>query len=482
MLESPSRIIKAKGDFRIPPNLEDYEQARATFSWDRAQRELDGLPGGQGLNIAHEAVDRHAEGSRRDHLALRWIGKNGDLRDYTYRSLRDLTNRFANALQGLGVAKGDRVYVLAGRIPELYIAALGTVKNRSVFCPLYSAFGPEPIRARIEIGTAKVLVTTESLYQRKVAALRASLPSLDHVLLVGDDRQPTRVPGTRDFNTLMGEASAEFTIGPTDPEDMALLHFTSGTTGKPKGALHVHQAVVAHHITGRVRSSPAARKLAGELGVDLTTVHGTGSGGAITREDVERAAAAAPAVSPPVPEPDRQVRLRQTIAAAMARSKREIPHYYLSTTIDMHRAMAWLAEENLKRPVADRLLYGVLLIKAVALALKEVPELNALWSGTQAVPSPAIHVGVAISLRQGGLVAPAVHDTDRQSLDELMRNFRDLVARARAGSLRSSELSDPTITVTSIGEQGVETIFGIIYPPASGDCGFWESRGTSVVG
>lgn len=129
MLESPSRIIKAKGDFRIPPNLEDYEQARATFSWDRAQRELDGLPGGQGLNIAHEAVDRHAEGSRRDHLALRWIGKNGDLRDYTYRALRDLTNRFANALQGLGVAKGDRVYALAGRIPELYIAALGTVKK-----------------------------------------------------------------------------------------------------------------------------------------------------------------------------------------------------------------------------------------------------------------------------------------------------------------------------------------------------------------
>jgi acetyl-CoA synthetase len=252
MLESPSRIIKkAKRDFRIPPNLEDYEQARATFSWDRAQRELDGLPGGQGLNIAHEAVDRHAEGPRRDHLALRWIGKNGDIRDYTYRSLRGLTNRFANALQGLGVAKGDRVYVLAGRIPELYIAALGTVKNRSVFCPLYSAFGPEPIRARIEIGTAKVLVTTESLYQRKVAALRASLPSLDHVLLVGDDRQPTRVPGTRDFNTLMGEASAQFTIGPTDPEDMALLHFTSGTTGKPKGALHVHQAVVAHHITGK---------------------------------------------------------------------------------------------------------------------------------------------------------------------------------------------------------------------------------------
>ncbi|MFI5398021.1 MAG: dihydrolipoamide acetyltransferase family protein [Candidatus Binatia bacterium] len=224
--------------------------------------------------------------------------------------------------------------------------------------------------------------------------------------------------------------------------------------------------------TGRVRISPAARKLAAELGVDLATVHATGPGGAIARDDVERAAAAAAAASSPAPEPDRQARLRQTIAAAMARSKREIPHYYLSTTIDMHRAMTWLAEENLKRPVADRLLYGVLLIKVVALALKEVPELNAVWSGTQAVLNPAIHVGVAISLRQGGLVAPALHDTDRQSLDELMRNFRDLVARARAGSLRSSELSDPTITVTSIGEQGVETIFGIIYPPQVAIVGF----------
>ncbi|MFI5398024.1 MAG: acetate--CoA ligase [Candidatus Binatia bacterium] len=251
MLESPGRIIKSRKDFRIPPNLEDYERARATFSWDHARLELDGLPGNQGLNIAHEAVDRHANGPRRDHLALRWLGKNGDIQDYTYRSLWELSNRFANVLQGFGVAKGDRVYALAGRIPELYVVALGTVKNRSVFCPLYSAFGPEPVRARIEIGTAKVLVTTQSLYQRKVAALRASLPFLEHVLLVGDDRQPTHVPGTRDFNTLMGEASAQFTIGPTDPEDMALLHFTSGTTGRPKGALHVHQAVVAHHITGK---------------------------------------------------------------------------------------------------------------------------------------------------------------------------------------------------------------------------------------
>jgi len=226
---------------------------------------------------------------------------------------------------------------------------------------------------------------------------------------------------------------------------------------------------------GRLRISPSAKQLAAELGVDPSSVQGTGSGGAITREDVQRAAgtkAEAGKGEKREDAADRQVRMRQAIAAAMARSKREIPHYYLSTTIDIGRAMAWLADENLKRPVADRLLYGVLLIKTVALALREVPELNAVWREGQAVQSPSIHVGVAISLRGGGLVAPALHDTDRQSLSELMRSFRDLVARARAGTLRSSELSDPTITVTSLGEQGVETVFGVIYPPQVALVGF----------
>lgn len=210
----------------------------------------------------------------------------------------------------------------------------------------------------------------------------------------------------------------------------------------------------------RLRISPAARQLATELGVDPSTLQGTGPDGAITREDVQRTAAAR--LETPI---DRQARMRQTIAAAMARSKREIPHYYLSTTIDMGRAMTWLKEENLKRPVADRLLYGVLLIKAVALALRQVPELNGMWKGNAAVQSPDIHVGVAVSLRQGGLVAPAIHHTDKLSLGELMNRFLDVVKRARAGTLRSSELSDPTITVTSLGEQGVETVFGVIYPP-----------------
>jgi pyruvate dehydrogenase E2 component (dihydrolipoamide acetyltransferase) len=222
---------------------------------------------------------------------------------------------------------------------------------------------------------------------------------------------------------------------------------------------------------GRLRISPSARELARKLGVDPATVQGTGRGGVITREDIERAAAA-PAAPVPPPAADRSTRMRQTIAAAMSRSKREIPHYYLSTTIDLHRALTWLAQENQKRPVTERLLYGVLLLKAVALALREVPELNGLWDGDRAVPSAAIHVGVAIALRQGGLVAPALHHADRQSLGELMSQLRDLVNRARAGSLRSSELSDPTITVTSLGEQGVEMVFPIIYPPQVAIVGF----------
>ncbi len=245
-------IVKSARDWKVAPNLRDYEQVRAAFSWEQARRELDGLPNGQGLNMAHEAVDRHARGPIADKVAIRWLGKTGDMRAFTYRWLRELTNRFANVLQGLGVGKGDRVYVLAGRIPELYIAALGTLKNRSVFCPLFSAFGPEPIRARLTIGKARVLVTTESLYERKVAGLRHSLPFLEHVLLIGEEGQKTAGASVLDFRELMERAGDQFTIGPTDPEDAGLLHFTSGTTGTPKGAVHVHQAVVAHHATGKL--------------------------------------------------------------------------------------------------------------------------------------------------------------------------------------------------------------------------------------
>lgn len=256
---------------------------------------------------------------------------------------------------------------------------------------------------------------------------------------------------------------------------MATIREEGTTSGQVEAKVEAEAEAEGEQKTrpARLRISPAARKLAAELGVDLSTVHGTGPDGAITLDDAQRS------VALPLPqtlnlEPrtpssdavvDKQARMRQTIAAAMTRSKREIPHYYLSTTIDMGTAMAWLTEDNLRRPVTDRLLVGVLLLKAVALAIREVPELNAVWKGSDVIQSPDIHVGVAISLRGGGLVAPALHQTDRQPLNELMKNFQDLVKRARAGTLRGSELSDPTITVTSLGEQGVETVFGVIYPP-----------------
>jgi len=245
----PDIISKPPAPPGCAPNLPDYAAGRAQFTWDGARAALSGLPGG-GLNIAHEAVDRHAANGRAAHVALRWLGIDGTRRDHTYADLRDLSNRFANVLLGLGCGAGARVFVLTGRIPELYVTVLGALKNRSVVCALFSAFGPEPIHTRLEIGEAEVLVTTEDLYRRKVAGLRGRLPRLRHVLLIGDGGAP--VADTRDFRTLLAAASADFAIGATAPEDPALLHFTSGTTGKPKGAVHVHGAVIAHHATGRL--------------------------------------------------------------------------------------------------------------------------------------------------------------------------------------------------------------------------------------
>jgi acetyl-CoA synthetase len=235
----------------VIPNLIDYERACAEFSWEEACGELTRLPDNRGLNMAYECVDRHAESWRRDHLALRWLSKSGQARDFSYGELSRLTNRFANVLRGLGIGKGDRVFVLAGRIPELYISAIGTLKNGSVFCPLFSAFGPEPIHQRLAIGEGNVLVTTEALYgRRKIAELRSSLPHLKHILLIGESRSAVP-PGTHGFHEAMNIASDHCAIERTVPEDMALIHFTSGTTGKPKGAVHVHQAVINHHVTGK---------------------------------------------------------------------------------------------------------------------------------------------------------------------------------------------------------------------------------------
>ncbi len=231
----------------IPPNFGDYGEVCAGFSWSTIRQELTG-PAGDTMNIAHLAVDRHAEGPSRDKVAIRWTGRDNTVVDLTYGKLRDETNRFANVLRELGTGPGDTVVALAGRIPELYIAAIGTLKSRSVFCPLFSAFGPEPLRQRLTKGGAKALVTTSRLYRKNISGLLAGLPDLKHVLLVDGDDVDCRV---RSLRKLMDAAPAEFTIPATDPEDPALLHFTSGTTGTPKGAMHVHNAVLMHYMTGK---------------------------------------------------------------------------------------------------------------------------------------------------------------------------------------------------------------------------------------
>ncbi len=255
-----------------------------------------------------------------------------------------------------------------------------------------------------------------------------------------------------------------------------------------------------------MRISPLARKVAAELKVDLATVQGTGPGGAIQRSDVEKAAKAVKSVEPlsvkapepapvkapeppavsappvaqtekraePAPEPapeakraapDFSTAMRQAIAAAMSKSNRDIPHYYLETRIDMSRALRWLEEENAKRTIKDRLLIVVVMLKAVAKALTVVPELNGFWIDGGHQVSEGIHIGFAVALRQGGLVTPAIHNADMKDFDELREAVNDLIVRTRAGHLRSSELTDSTITLTSLGDRGAEKVFGVIYPP-----------------
>jgi acetyl-CoA synthetase len=243
-------IVKPPRPWRVEPNLGDYEAGCAAFSWDRARRELAGLPGGRGLNIAHEAVDRHAAGPAAARVAIRWVGRKGECQDISYRDLGMETSRFANALRRLGVGRGDVVATLLGRIPALYVAALGTLKNASVYTPLFSAFGPDPIVARLTKARARALVTTDALYQRKVAPVRSQLPDLEHVLVVRDGAGVLS-PGTHDFRSVVDAERDVFEIPPTDAQEPALMHFTSGTTGTPKGAVHVHEAVVSHHATAR---------------------------------------------------------------------------------------------------------------------------------------------------------------------------------------------------------------------------------------
>jgi len=230
-------------------NLSDYEKVRATFLWKNVAQELSGVPDRKGLNIAHEAVDRHAKSHLKNVVAFRFIHKDRSFSDFTYADLQQQTSKFANVLRKLGIQKGERVFTLAGRIPELYIAALGTLKYTAVFCPLFSVFGPEPILQRLKKGEATVLLTTSLLFEKKAEQLLEQLPSLRYIIL--SDAKKHISDKILSYTNLMEQENTEFIIPETKPEDLALLHFTSGTTGMPKGALHVHNAVLTHYITGK---------------------------------------------------------------------------------------------------------------------------------------------------------------------------------------------------------------------------------------
>jgi pyruvate dehydrogenase E2 component (dihydrolipoamide acetyltransferase) len=345
-----------------------------------------------------------------------------------------------------------------------------------------------------EKATVEVEVFETGIIQEILVPLGEKIPIGTLLALIRTDGEVV-APSAAPKST---PAAAPSKVVPTPPRPLA------PTPPRPPAPTPVEkppQPRMPPAAPGRLRISPLAMRTAIELKVDLSTVKGTGPHGAITRADVAKAAKAPKAVPPSAPSPaekapapaaplaveapgavgqrktavapeERRVAMRKVIAAAMARSKREIPHYYLGTRINMGRAMAWLQAQNLKRPVTERLLYSVLLLKATALAAREIPEMNGFWVGDAFKPADAVHVGVAISLRHGGLIAPAIHDIDKKPLDEIMVNLRDLVKRVRAGVLRSSEIADATITVTSLGEEGVETVFGIIYPPQVALVGF----------
>jgi len=244
-------IHKTDKSERVAHYLVDYAAARSSFSWGAARLELTGSPG-RLLNMAHEAVDRHVEQGHGARLAARFIDRGWTRVDVTYAQLQSQCNRFANVLRSLKIERGICVATLFGRVPELFTVALGTLKAGGVYCSLFSAFGPEPLKTRLQLGHARVLVTSEMLYRRKVAAIRDALPELRHVLIVRDDEHAALPDNTVDFAELMRLAEETYETASTRDDDIALLHFTSGTTGKPKGVTLSHAAVIAQHATSRL--------------------------------------------------------------------------------------------------------------------------------------------------------------------------------------------------------------------------------------
>lgn len=241
-------IEKDISSFRVKPNLIDYEKEKRNFKWKDIKKEFEGLPNG-GLNIAHEAIDRHANGELANKTALLWLSQSGEKKEYTFADMKKESAKFANVLKSLGFDKGDRVFSLSPRVPELYITALGVLKNVSVFCPLFSQFGPEPILQRMQRGDVKGLITTTKLFKKKIVNILEELVELKYIILIDAEKHfDDRVLSLK---LLMENASSEFEIPHTDPEDMSILHFTSGTTGMPKGAIHVHKAIYTHYMSGK---------------------------------------------------------------------------------------------------------------------------------------------------------------------------------------------------------------------------------------
>jgi pyruvate dehydrogenase E2 component (dihydrolipoamide acetyltransferase) len=295
---------------------------------------------------------------------------------------------------------------------------------------------------------------------------------IEELLVPLDSEVPVGTPLAR--YRAEGEAASE--VAPQVPATAAAPPLVQAAPARAEAVVEVSAAQVTSprlEAAIGVAASPAARRLASERHIDLTTLKGSGPGGAITIADVERASGK---VTPPEPR-KRAVGLdlaamRSAIAAAMARSKREIPHYYLEHQVDLTACEHWLAQKNAALPPDRRLLIGALAIKATALAVRRFPAFNGFCNEGKFEPSPAVNVGVAIAIRGGGLAAPALHDADQLSLDDLMGRMRDLVQRTRAGRIRSSEIADPTITVSSLGERGVEVLYGVIYPPQVAIVGF----------
>lgn len=316
------------------------------------------------------------------------------------------------------------------------------------------------------VETTKAAVEVECWQEGVVHEL---LVPVGETVQVGTVLATLLVPG--DSEVSAPRQTERGTRAPAAVEATPAVTITSTAAAAPRPDIHRRRFV-----------SPAARRVATSLGVDTDTVTGTGPQGSVTIKDVEVAAASVktPAASVKTPAPSvkkqaaiqRAAEMRKSIAAAMSRSKREIPHYYLVEEILLDTSLAWLSERNAQRPITERVLPAVLQLKAVALAAQRFTEFNGFWRNEGFEPAPGVHVGVAISLRGGGLVAPAIHDVAEKNLDELMGDLTDLVARARAGSLRSSEMSDPSITVTNLGDEGVDAVFGVIYPPQVALVGF----------